>query len=484
MSETNHTTDREEWFRLPPNWWNRFKGLVRDKWKYTLENFFADVDVVSEKHLRRSKRSCTITQDSLRKLALGLGYGEDWRTLFEALGGDLNALPPPPPTPPGKAQGALALKGISLPPQKRPATQLSKDQIFSDCLIQISFLEARGTDEEMDVCFDLGFRRLKDHPNDVFLRAVLTWAVLRRGTPEQAIAFAYALADYLAAAPPSAKDASVEVDRRAWIRTIDKLRQREFEEPALVRSHMEDGLARAGLLQSLRYQGNHSELAARICAISKLRELPIAVRTILAVPHNRGDGDWVPAAIEIVHAWLDREHTSGVAYGFLLWLTGRQADPDAIPRVVERTYRWIEQNPKLDDPLVRWGMIWLAGMVDHHVEHVLNQTRTWLANPAFDNDRIVRISYLWLVGARGSSDQVASAIADTTKWLRGKAHRDDGCIRIAYLLWLVCRGQKRGHVTPDQLRMAIAETNRWLTAHDDKLVYVAVRLAESVEMSS
>jgi hypothetical protein len=80
-------TSREEWHPLPSAWWNRLKGLVRANCNATLETFFAERTEASEKHIRRSISSNRITVDSLRKLAVGLGYDNDWKKVLTLLGG-------------------------------------------------------------------------------------------------------------------------------------------------------------------------------------------------------------------------------------------------------------------------------------------------------------------------------------------------------------------------------------------------------------
>ena len=93
--DSKSTGERGAKFTLPSDWWDRFDDLVYQKWKITLEAFFEDKTEISEKHLRRSKpphgsSKNRISKNSLRKLALSLGYEEDWQTLLVALGGDPN----------------------------------------------------------------------------------------------------------------------------------------------------------------------------------------------------------------------------------------------------------------------------------------------------------------------------------------------------------------------------------------------------------
>lgn len=359
------------------------------------------------------------------------------------------------------------------------------DTLFSDCLTGVSIVEWRGTFKEMDECLKLGLKRLEKTPNDFFLRAVLTWAVLRKGTPDKAIALAYATARYLAAPLPSTGIYNFELNQSSWNQTMDGFRNGTIPEPDFVRRHLEDALTRASLLQWLKVQGNSSAFVKRISGIASHQVTPPAVRFIF--PPNlaaSSEREWVPAAIEKVYVWLDREHNSGLASAFLLWLTGRQGAPEPIPRVLERTCRWIDQYPAANDTLVRWGTIWLAGMANYHVTEVLQQTRSWLDTTASEDDRMVRVAYLWLAGAWGTPDQVAAAIADATKWFENPLYRDDGCLRIAYLLWLMRRAQGRPPiVTFAQLQTAIAETRKWQKKHDDRLVHLALGLTESVAKS-
>lgn len=290
------------------------------------------------------------------------------------------------------------------------------------------------------------------------------------------IEFAYKTAEFLAS-KPNDRRSDLEIDVRSWKLTIEKIKHRALAEPAFVLRHLEDGLVRASLLRYLRNQGSGSDLAMRIARMAERREVLPPIRAVFAVadfPHANG---WEAAGIEKVNSWLDREHTSGLAHVLLLLLTGRQGIPEAIPRAVDRASRWMDQNPRLDDPLVRWSTIWLAGMVDHQVHHVVQQARTWLRTSAPVDDRLVRISLLWLVGARGDSNQVAEIAVEFSALFENPIYADDSCIRIAWLLWFMRRAAERGVIGSQQLEAAISSTIRWLKKRHDPLVNLAVNLA-------
>ena len=86
---------RAVWFYLPSDWWLRFNDLVTDVLKIPLKAFFDGKTGISERHLRRSKKyPRRISKNSLIKLASAFGYQNDWRAMFQKLGGK----PPPLPT--------------------------------------------------------------------------------------------------------------------------------------------------------------------------------------------------------------------------------------------------------------------------------------------------------------------------------------------------------------------------------------------------
>jgi hypothetical protein len=87
------TPSEAAWFDLPSDWWERFDDLVNDVLEIPLKAFFNKGTGISERHLRRSKEPCKISKNSLRKLASAFGYGNNWRTMLEKLGGK----PPPMP---------------------------------------------------------------------------------------------------------------------------------------------------------------------------------------------------------------------------------------------------------------------------------------------------------------------------------------------------------------------------------------------------
>lgn len=366
------------------------------------------------------------------------------------------------------------------------ARRVFGEELFADCMVGVDVLERRGTDEEMDAWINRGIGRLRERPNDIFLRAVLTWSIMRRGTPQRAVAFAYEMSEYLAAHQSPPDILAIDVDHKSWVSTINKIRCGEIAEPAIARMFLEDALTRASLLQWLRHCGNSSALAIRIKGIADHRELPPTVKFVFEPAGDPDERNWVPAAIAKVYSWLEHEQTSGLAYAFLLWLTSRRGvhELDKIRSVIEEACRWTDTNPRLSDPLVIWGTVWLAGMARHHIEPVFRQTRTWLGTPVSSDDRFVRVSLLWLAGTVGTREQVASTCLDAKKWFVDIRFRGDGCLRVAYLLWLMCRGRTRGVVTPGLLRKAIAETKQWLSEYDDQLVRIALHLAESIEMTA
>lgn len=347
---------------------------------------------------------------------------------------------------------------------------------FADCFLGVSLVELRGTDAEKELCLTQGSQRLNDHPQDVFFRAVITWAALRCGTPEKARWAFQQIAVYVS--PTSSIPPEIEVDVSAWKETIRKIETGRIAEPEFARRHLEDALHRASLFHWLKCGGKHSPLAHRLSAMALQPQTSSAIAAILNVARSAGIDKWMATTIQQVYSWFDREYSSALALSLLLWLTGRQGNPDALPKLIDRACRWLDQNPRSDDPFVRWGIIWLSGMDDYRVDHVLSRTRAWLQTEAAKKDHFVRLSLLWLAGARGSELEIQEIERDILGWLAEPMHEKDGCLRIGWLLWLMRRSVERQIVSPDRLDFAIADTDRWLKSHSDVLVELALMIAK------
>ena len=90
-----------------------------------------------------------------------------------------------------------------------------------------------------------------------------------------------------------------------------------------------------------------------------------------------------------------------------------------------------------------------------------------------DDERLARMGFLWLVGAKGTAEQVRQGAAQTARWL--KAHPADDFIRVVYLLFLI-----RRRAAPEERKRVIGETRRWLRQHGDAygITGLALRLCE------
>lgn len=360
-------------------------------------------------------------------------------------------------------------KAVHLSPPER--------QLFSDYLTGLAFAEWRGTPEQWDYALHSATERLQQKPGDLYLRAMILWSVLLKGKPGEVLAAVQEIAKFLATDSRWRDNANFE---SAWRKKLDEMKRGRVEAPRYVQRHLEDTVARALLLRWLKREGSSSHLAQRIKGIASGAGIPFEVKSIFASEKVQTERDWLGGAIEEVQAWISREQDYGLAQLFLLYLIGRWDARERTSDVLEQACRWIEQHPQANDSLVRWGTLWIAGILgDQHVEQVFGQTGPWLNTAASEDDRLVRTTHLWLAGCRGDKDHVHSAIGDTRKWLNRPAHREDDCVRAAYLLWLIRRAQRRGMVTPKQLAGAIHEMRDWPKNRDDQLVQLAWTLAES-----
>lgn len=347
---------------------------------------------------------------------------------------------------------------------------------FADCLMGVSITELRGTDGEKNTCLVEGLQRIKKHPDDVFLRAVITWAALRCGTPEKVHEAVKSLSEYLAQQPSGKR--RIEINSGAWHQTIEKIKHKATNEPQFLRWHLEDALGRASLIYWLKYEGSQSALAQRISSIAQRSELPPAIAAIFSAARGLGIQNWIYKAIEEVYAWIDREGTSGLGYSLLLLLTARQGDREALPRLIARLSRWLDQHPRANDTIVRSGLLWLVSMDDCHVDQVFQQTLEWLQTPLAEDDRFVRTSLFYLAGTKGSLVQVDYVDENAANWFLNPIYKNDGCLRVTWLLWLMRRARERGIISMRRFQEAVSEIKQWQKENNDPLVALALLISE------
>ena len=378
-------------------------------------------------------------------------------------------------------QAIIAFPGqVQPPPEPHPTID---DKLLSDYLTGVGFAQWLGSEDEWIKTIRAGKRWLKANPEDFYCRGMFLWSVLNKGNPSEMIEVLNETACWLVSVRPVSTKSDVQFDTQAWRqkcdRKIQQLSSDSVAHPMFVRWHMEDTLVRAAMMRYLRFQAAGSQLEKEFVNLARDLEKQIVMKWLFdSTKSQRGDA-WVAAAVKYIKEWAGHELVSGFAWLCLLWFTGRQKQRDQMQLALEQSCQWLEGSP--DQTFVRWAALWLAGLLlplarseEPVVRNLIEKSADWMETWTAKEDRLVRMGFLWLVGACGNSAQVRRAIEQTGKWLM--AHGEDDFIRVAYLLFLI---RRKG--TPEQRRDVIAETRQWLRKHPDvyELTNIAVCLCES-----
>lgn len=356
------------------------------------------------------------------------------------------------------------------------------EELISSNLTAVAYAQWLGTKDDWSKTIENTRDWLKNHPEDIYCRAMLFWAVLIRGNLADMVEMLEEISRWLDSEWPPPSKTKGSGDSEAWRaklqEEISKVENGASKHANFVRWHLEDTLVRAAMLRWLRFQGMTSRLRSELKHVGHDLQHQQVLKKLLS-PHSSQSGDdWVSAAVELAQKWAGYELESGLARLCSLWFTGRQfeighEDPKLIKRAVKEISSWLKQNP--DHSLVRWATIWLAGhvRVGNFMTRLIDESADWLDTKAGTEDRLVRMGFLWLVGANGNSEQIQRVNVQTSQWL--KAHREDDFIRVAYILFLI---RRKG--TDQCRRQVIANTRRWLRNHPDpyEITTLALRLCE------
>ncbi len=352
------------------------------------------------------------------------------------------------------------------------------ERLLSDNLLGVGFAEWMGSEDQWEKTVRRREDWLKGHPEDIFCRGMLLWSGLTKGNPREMVEVLKETARWLVPDLLVPSNPNFQSDSNFSLQEIDKkigqIKNETVEVPGFVRMQLAGTLVRATLLRWLRFQGKSSQLESEFASLGDALEQHVAFKHLFdSTKSQRGDS-WVATAVELVSRWVGYDPESGLAQLCLLWFTGRQGEPDRMQFAIGQSCHWLERNP--NHSLVRWATIWLAGLCPEgeSIVCLIDEFAKWLGTEKARDDRLVRMGFLWLVGAIGSPGQVRRAITQTAKWI--KANPKDDFIHVAYLLFLIMR---RG--TCEQRKMVITETRNWLRSNSDfyKLTAVALRLFET-----
>ena len=375
-----------------------------------------------------------------------------------------------------------ALAGEEVSPQP-PTHPTIDDRLLSDYLTGVGFAEWLGSEDKWIKTIRAGKERLKANPEDFYCRGMLLWSVLNTGNPSEMIEILNETARWLVSSRPVLSNPEIQFDTQAWRQEIDhkiqQLSSDAVEHPMFVRWHVEDTLVRAALMRYLKFHAAGSQLEREFANLGRDLEKQIVMKWLFSFTNSQRGDSWVGPAVENVSRWAGYELQSGLARLCLLWFTGRQRQRDQMQLAIDQSCQWLEENP--NHAFVRWATLWLIGLLlplsrseEPVVRGLIEKSAEWLETRAAKEDRLVRMGFLWLVGACGNPAEIQRAIEQTDEWLI--VHRDDDFIRVAYLLFLISR--KGSH---DQRRQVIAKTRQWLRKHPDvhELTNIAVCLCES-----
>lgn len=380
------------------------------------------------------------------------------------------------------------LQNLNVLPAPTSARWASVAALAADCLVGVSFMARDERNQAtVDARLDLLAARLKDRPDDMLLRAVLCWTTFERGSLRKKVAAARELISYLSTAD-SDESLGPGFRESEWMAVVDKIDRGTIEEPDLARAHLEDALMRMALLRWMKSDGRNSTLAQRFRDAKALKALLALLSPVLALAESLDEGGparpaheggWLSSAFQRVYEWINAQHNSGIAYALMLGLAGVSGDRGRILDAIAQACDWTDRHPGINEPLVHWGAIWLSGMSGGHVDRVCTRAFAWLKTPAAQDDRLIRMSVLWLVGIAGDRAQVVLAIRESAPWFKDKRFCDDACIRSSRLVWLMQRAAARGMIEREDVKKAADETVRWLEKNDDPFVRCALRLAQT-----
>lgn len=386
------------------------------------------------------------------------------------------------------------------PAASQPHTHPTIDnRLLSDYLTGVGFAQWLGSEDEWIKTIRVGKEWLKSNPEDLYSRAMLAWAILCRGTPEEMLGVLKETVEWLQwpisnpHSPSSKEVEKVTADlRREVEKQIARLAAKTVKDAYFVRRHLEDTLVRTAFLRYLISLGRTDStwLAREARPFIAEFDGAVLIEDMVALGQLQPGDAWVKGALNCTLKPLETGREDWLARVCWLWLTGRQASDELRPtgrrtldeqmhEALEQICAWLEARP--NRPLVRWTSVWLAGLCREHdsmVPRVIDETAKWLDTTHAKNDPWLRHGFLWLVGDRGREDQVARAIEQTETWLN--EHHEDDFIRIAYLLFVIRRNERKGAF--ERRVKVIAETRKWLGKHrrdDYGLTGLALRLCES-----
>lgn len=336
----------------------------------------------------------------------------------------------------------------------------SRDGCVYGTLAACSPMLRMVTPEQRSAHFEGCENLLKSRGHDIFLRSAIFWDILIAGSAPAVLASFKGLAAYLAE-PAAAPKAGV-VDRSEWDSVLAKLQAKEEIDWTTVLFYTQDTLTRSYFLQALKSAGKDDAVVRAVATAGQASQLPLALQVVMQLGRDTNSLGWEEIAISQIYGWQDRNHSSPLAQLALLWLCGRRAGPrEELERTVTRVSKWLQDNPASDSALVRWGLMWIAGMAGFDVESVLDATGAWLDAPARKTDRLVTIAYLWLAGSRGSAKQIGRAFALIQKWRARRFIPDDGCLSVAALVWLASRAFQRGLIPKAKFQSELAHFQSW-----------------------
>ena len=441
--------------KVPSGWWGRLHTFCKRKWEHDAqpEDVF---DICAFTRISRRTFSTARQRDAFKEATFA--------TLVDQVGCES----------PDDLLRVLGDRSLETNSSHVELSQTIDRKLLGDYSTGVGFAEWFGSRSEFDAAVRNGRQWLTAHPEDFYCRGMFLWSILNNGTPVEIVNILKETGRWLISEPP--KHTILKADSKAWElkfqEKLKELKSEKVEHLDFVRWHIEDTLCRAGLMRYLRFFGSKSKLATEFTCLGDQLEKQTVLKPLFATNTVQPNQDWIQEAVKYVSLWADRERESGLPRLLLLWFTGRKRDSVEMQLAIDQSCRWLSRNP--DHVFVRWATIWLGGVSPDGelVGRLIDESGEWLKT-APDDERLVRMVFLWLVSYRGSNAQVREAISQTSKWL--KEHEADDFIRIPYLFLIRRKG------SPEERLQALTEARDWLQRHSDlqKLTESAVLLCES-----
>ncbi|MCX6927750.1 MAG: hypothetical protein NT154_31745, partial [Verrucomicrobia bacterium] len=267
--------------------------------------------------------------------------------------------------------------------------------LYSDDLTGLALAEWRGNEEEWETTLAAAQDRLLTNPDDTYLRAMITWSALTRGSPTQVVDVISETARWLDSDVDGSTDGSLPVNAEIFDSARNKIGSDWFADSLQkveewICRELDSGLARLIWLW----------LVAR----GKTR-------------------DQMSVIVQQSRSWLLSYPDDAAVRWMAMWLSVfSERAASQTGSLIAETEEWLIRGAPKDECLIRAELFWLVACEGDakEVERAIKAARKWFqGHPA---DDFVHLAYLfYLVRRRGTPSQRRIAIEETHKFLSDAA---------------------------------------------------------------